>query len=1290
MKKITFLATLFALLFVQAYSQSGPWENQAVFGINKEPYHVKVIPFQDHASAVTLDLKKSTYYKSLNGTWKLFYVEKPELAPADFYKTDYDVTKWKDVIVPGSIELQGFGQPIFQNVTYPFDAKNPPLVGHDYLPVASYRTSFEVPADWDGRQVYLNFDGVESAFYLWINGKQVGYSENSYCPAEFDVTSFLKPGQNLIAVQVYRFSDGSYLEDQDFWRLSGIFRDVFIYSVPKVAISDFKYVTDFDQTYTNSTFSIDIQLKNKNVIPVVIEKEKKKSKTKKGEVAVLPSYKCKISLIDPVTKAEIISDATSSVTTFADGKVAIKFAQQVKNPTKWNTENPFLYDLVITLLNEKNEILEILPSKVGFRKIEIIDGVLKVNGKRVIVRGVNRHEHDPNMGRYITEESMLQDIKLMKQYNINAVRTCHYTNTPRWYELCDQYGLYLCAETNLESHGYWDRFSKDPSWEASFIDRIAGNLEPYKNHACIYQWSLGNESGFGPNHVKMAEYCKKNDPTRPVHYNPADLDPCVDIISPMYPTVEAYTNTAKNNKRPVIMCEYAHGMGNSCGNLKEYWEPTYTIPNAQGGYIWDWVDQSFWTKDKNGKPFLANSGEMNDPRSDPWIGFDGMVLGDRTVQPELNEYKYIIQPLKVSAVDVKKGIFKIENRYEAMNLEHLNLHWTIKAGNEIVKEGDYGKLLVNAGEEKEINLNYGTIDFKPNTEYLVNFEFTLKQKTLYAEAGHVVAWEQFNLNPDYSPVVYSWNKTDKSLKVKKDKDGIFVTGSNFTVNVDNSGTIKNFVFNGKSLFKTGYQLDLFRAPTDNDEKWWGENTPSDKWREFGLDKLVIAKADVAFKTKVGFIEISAKQNIESPSVKNLLNNTVTYRIFANGDIFVNSDIEFLELATKFGTFTLPRIGSELCLSKEYENLSWYGEGPWENYIDRNSGSKTGLYTSTVTQQFFPYSRPQTCGNHTEVRWVSLTNGNGEGISIVGHPYVEATALHYRESDMDKKSISAVTPQEDVYVRIDYRQEGLGGGSCGPETLPKYQLPVSNTSFSYRISPTSATSDFMSQIKTTPVAEGVTFNPARFRIFSTDEISLSCKTPSAQIFYTTNGSEPTKKSIPYKTPFKINANTTIKAKAFNAGLIEANYSTISYEMLQLLKTGKTRKYKEEADLVESDINGCKLVGIIIDDPDNDTGWDHVSLANARFLKADGTEIFLSDITAISASQPYGSLRKDTSLDGKPITIAGKIYPKGLGTHSLAEIWYEVPKDVVKISTLFGIDDEAPGGSRCAGIHIVGVK
>ena len=1274
MRIASLVLLLMVLTFTSLEAQINDWENQAVFGINKEKYHVSVIPYANQEMALQREKGKSQFYKLLNGVWKLNYVKTPEDVPENFFKSDFDISKWVKVNVPGSLENQGFSEFYFTNISYPFTANEPKIV-HSENPVALYRTTFTLPVDWNKRQTFIDFDGVESAFYIWVNGQKVGYSENSYCTAEFNISKYLKSGENTLSVQVFRFSDGSYLEDQDYWRLSGIFRDVSLYSVPQVNIRDYYVTTDLDSKYQNADLKASFKLKN-------------------FAVKTNNQYTIETSLFDADKK--LVSSTKSDVIKFNGNDTAeISLSAKLINPVKWNTEKPYLYTLLTFLKDNKGSVLEILSSKIGIRKIETKEGVLMVNGVRVIVRGVNRHEHDPYTGRYITRESMIKDITLMKQNNINAVRTCHYNNAPLWYELCDEYGIYLCAEANLESHGYWDRFTKDPKWEVCFLDRCMGLVQPYKNNASVLYWSLGNESGFGPNHVSMSKWIHKNEPTRPVHYNPADRDPSVDIVSPMYPSVEAYASIAKEEHRPIIMCEYAHGMGNSVGNLKEYWDPTYTLPRAQGGYIWDWVDQGFFKKNEKGIEYIANSGELNDPKSQAYVGFDGMVLADRTPQPELLEFKYIVQPFRFKAIDILNGKLKVQNLYEATNLNEFDGNWELLENGKIIQQGTISKLDVPAGVEKEFDIPFTKPQIKAGAEYLLNVHFALSQKKSWADKGLEIAYEQFKLPVSVTANDFAWDKKSTNLKLNDLAEKISITGKDFTVDFSKTtGTISSFIYLEKELIKQGPQLNLYRAPTDNDEMWFSPTSPAAFWRKIGLNNLKhnIQKV-VATKLDNGIYEVTCNLIVSSPTEANLIENTMTYKIFPDGDIFLNSNLSLLNdfrLTTEKG---LPRIGVEMILPTGYENMQWYGKGPFENYIDRNHASKTGLFKSTVEAQYFPYSRPQATGNHTDVSYVGLYDKDGIGLAVYGVPFIETSALHYSQNSLDKKSVNDVVRVDDIYLDVDLRQRGLGGASCGPDVRPEYKVDVKNYNYNIRLKPINLNKVTpMDLVSESPVVAVPEFSVTNNYMMINDSLSLTTISKGAQIYYTLNGTEPTEKSTLYTTPIKVTKYINIKAKAFKKDCFASTTVSASYQIRKmLLNYDKPVKWNQEPVDVKVKLDKLTEIGIIVADPDMDNNYDHVDLVQARFIKKDGSVVNLTDLKPILTFQGWNTLKTNETVGGNPLTLKGVVYKNGLGTHSYAEIWYKLSDDFVEFQMLYGLDDESHGqGSNEVRLKIVGIE
>ncbi|MBN1927558.1 MAG: DUF4981 domain-containing protein [Prolixibacteraceae bacterium] len=1279
MKKLIFILITTLLISIQGTGQDASgkslndWENPKVFGINKQYYHVNTVPYSDFKSSLKMDYKQSAFYKSLNGIWKINYVDKPSDAPVDFFKPEYPIDGWKDVKVPYSLENAGFSEFIFVNVVHPFDSRNPPKVGDNFNPVASYRTTFTVPSDWNRRQVFLNFDGVESAFYLWINGEKVGYSQNSYCSAEFDVTHFIKPGENVLAVQVYRFSDGSYLEDQDFWRLSGIFRDVYLYSVPKISVVDYTFTTDLDEKYIDADFNLLLKLKSFD------------------NAKLNEEYQAEVILIDNSGK-EVFRENTSKIEMSELEEGRLKLSKKVINPLKWTAETPNLYKLSITLKNSKGIPVEYLSSQVGFREVEWKEGVLKVNGQRILIRGVNRHEHDPVSGRYITRESMIQDIKLMKQHNINAVRTCHYTNTPLWYQLCDEYGIYLCAEANIESHQFWSRFAQDSTWLDAFMDRNAGNVEPFKNHASIIYWSLGNETGFGQNHVAMSDWIHKNEPTRPVHYNPAGRDASVDIVAPMYPTVAGYAADAKNDNRPVIMCEYAHGMGNSCGNLKEYWVPSYSLPRAQGGFVWDWVDQGIFAKDKNGNTYIANSGDLNDPRSEKYVGFDGMVLADRTPQPELIEYKYVIQPLMVTLSDLNSGKVKILNRYEFSNLNILDGEWELIENGRQIQKGVIGKIDLYPGMEKEITIPFEKPTLKSQSEYFLNLSFRLANNTSWAEKGHLVAWEQLALPYEIEAKPYLANAYN-SFIMDETANKIMFSGTNFSIEFDKqSGSISSIRNLGKEIIKQGPKAVLYRAPSDNDEMWWNRTAPAVYWRKAGFNQLKYEVKNFEVKKEKNFYSIDVVTKVYSDLTPHILDNKVSYSVFSNGDIFVRSGFEFIMSPSDISNKELGRIGMQMILPAEFENYNFYGKGPWENYNDRNNAAMAGEYTSTVTDQYFPYSRPQHTGNKTGIRWASLTNNNGVGIAVFGYPHLETTALHFGDNDLDKKSFTEIVKRDDVYFSIDAQQNGMGGASCGPGVLPGYRLDLKDISYTFRISLVNKNTDLSSLMSESPFLSPPVISPKERLIYKgSNNIKISSPVEGAEIRYTLDGSEPDENSYLYKAPILISSNCIVKAKTYKKGENASVSVSQAYNIGELLYESPVIKFGDDPVASEVSIEGYSSFGILITDPDNSIDWDHTDVLEPVLVKNDGSEMSLTELKPYITFQSWSSLSINRSVDRNPLTVAGKVYKKGLGTHGLAEIWYHTNNDLAKLKLMVGVDDESENrGSSTVTYRIVGIR
>ncbi len=706
------------------------WENPQVTGINKEPGHATLMPFADEAAAqanpTALTRASSPYFLSLNGEWQFAAAPNPASAPAGFEAPEFDASGWDRIPVPGNWQLCGdYDIPIYVNVQYPFPVDDTLPVPHDDNPTGSYRREFSLPDGWEGRQVFLTFDGVDSAFHLWVNGQPVGFSKESRLPAEFNVTAFLRPGRNVVAARVYRWSDGSYLEDQDFWRLSGIYRDVYLWSAPAVHLRDFFVTTEFDPAYRDAVLRASLELVNYG------EQE--------AAGCTLTAALFRRSGIE-VARQELPFSLA------ARGQAALALAQPVTAPRKWTDETPYLYTLVFTLKDAAGRVIEAESCRVGFRQVELIGGQVCVNGAPILFKGVNRHEHDPRTGHAVPVESMVRDIELMKQHNVNAVRTSHYPNDPRWYDLCDQYGIFLYDEANLESHGVWDRLAKDPLWQAAFVDRAARMVERDKNHPSVLVWSLGNESGYGPNHDAMAAWIRARDKTRLLHYHPAGDSPILDILGPMYPSVDEIIAMAQkpDETRPVVMCEYAHSMGNSTGNLKEYWDAVRAYPRLCGGFIWDWVDQGL-ERETGGVRWYAYGGDFGDDPNDGPFCINGLVWPDRAPHPALLEHKKILEPVLVEPVDLLAGRLRVTNRYSFIDLCGLEICWRVVADGSVIQSGMLPPLSARPGESAELNLPLKPIPPQPGTEYWLGLNFCLNQNHAWAEAGHEVAETHFRL-----------------------------------------------------------------------------------------------------------------------------------------------------------------------------------------------------------------------------------------------------------------------------------------------------------------------------------------------------------------------------------------------------------------------------------------------------------------------------------------------------------------------------------------------------------------
>ena len=1043
--KIVLAAVLFSTITLYA-EQLQDWENPEVFSVNKTQAHCTLMPFADIKTALTTDPTNSEFYKSLNGQWKFKWSPKPVDCPADFYKVDYDVTKWSNINVPGNWQTQGHGKPIYYNNGFPFRFQQKPelkptVVPHDPNPVGSYKTEFTVPQNWKDRQVLIHFDGVHSAFYLWVNGQKVGYSQGSMTPAEFNITKYLKPGKNVLAAKVYRWSDGSYLEDQDMWRLSGIYRDVYLYSTPTVHLRDFYIRCDLDTEYKDAILKIDAELQNSF---------RKSAKKHTVEVYLYDPQ------MEPISKEPLVKKDADFI--FHHNRSVVKMQSIVKDPLKWSAEKPNLYTVVLVLKDSNGKTIEVESTKFGFREIEIFDSKLHINGVPIYVRGVNRHEHHPRFGRAVPYETMVQDVKLMKQFNLNTVRTSHYPNDPRWYQLCDEFGLYVVDEANVESCGHlFDFGGNDPKFKAAVVDRMVSVVEHDKNHPSVIIWSLGNEAGFGRNYDHMARYARAKDPTRMVAYLDKDDygNPVSDLIFPMYDTIDNAINIAKKwPGRPLIYCEYAHSMGNSTGSLQDYWDCFESHDNMQGGCIWDWVDQGLYKTNDDGQEFLAYGGDFDDHPNDFTWCINGIITADRKPQPELYEVKKVYQPVSVRPYDLLSNKVTIKNKHFFTNLNEYDANWELCENGIVIQQGKMSVLNILAGESQIVTVPFKSPTISERAEYWLKISFNLKADTLYAKKGYEVAFEQLQLPMVKSFAVETENFDKYSpLKITDSNSVVKITGDDFTVAFSRKkACITSLVYSNKEVIKTSESisapsLNIWRAPTDNDKQ------VLKKWKKAKLDQMSLSPESFEIdQLDNGNVEIMTCNNLTTPDANGFEHNC-KYTIFRNGWVKVANDVKTIGNLSK--SLPLPKLGIQMSIAGDFSNFSWLGRGPHENYADRKTGSPIGLYKSTVAEQYFPYIYPQETGNKEDVRWASLTDNSGFGLMIVAEKPMAMTALNYTAKQLtDAQHTYELKPGKDISLCVDYKNRGIGNASCGSmDVLEKYNIYPADVSFTFTLKPT---------------------------------------------------------------------------------------------------------------------------------------------------------------------------------------------------------------------------------------------
>ena len=1020
-------------LVLAAESQANDWEDPNVIGRNKEAAHATLMPFPDAGGALAGDRTASPWFQSLNGPWKFHWSPNPAERPTDFYRPDFDLADWDEIPVPSNWQLQGYGYPIYTNIPYAWGEPDPPYVPHDFNPVGSYAREFTIPDDWDGRQVILHFAGVDSAFYLWVNGHEVGYSQGSRTPAEFNITPYLKSGTNTVAAEVYRYSDGSYLECQDFWRISGIFRDVFLFSVGEVSIRDFQVDSGLDESYRDGRLDLTVWLRSFRELEETVSIEAE--------------------LLD--ANGNRVLEALRTEATFEDeAEIVAEIGADVSSPRKWSAEEPNLYTLLITLKDSGGESLEVLSTKVGFRTSEIKDGQLLVNGVPILIKGTNRHEHDPVTGHFVSRESMIRDIELMKQFNINAVRTSHYPNVTEWYDLTDEYGLYVIDEANIESHGIGYEPDKTlgnkPEWTKAHLDRTISMVERDKNHPSIIIWSLGNEGGDGVVFGATSWWIHDRDPSRPVHYERAEMKPHTDIYAPMYARIDDIVEYAENySDRPLILCEYTHAMGNSNGNLVDYWDAIYHYRQLQGGFVWDWVDQGL-LKEVPGRPgetFYGYGGDF-EPEGvyhDDNFLMNGLVSADRTPHPGLYEVKKVYQYIRTTAVDLEAGRLEVENLYDFQSLDFVAAYWTLMADGDVLAEGTLPQLETAPTQSEIVTISLPAITPEPGVEYWLNLSFRLTDATPWAEAGHEVAWEQFKL-PIAVPAPEADVAAMPELDLEETEQTITVSGDELRVQINKTtGMMESYQYGGVELIEDGPRPNFWRAPTDNDR---GHELPerAATWREASRNWVVAGTA----VDRIGPSEIRVRIQGSLPDIDST--NEVTYTVFGNSEIQIDNSFQpgNVELSE------LPRFGMQMSVPTSFDTMTWYGRGPHESYWDRKAGAAVGVYSGSVEDQYFDYSEPQENGNKTDVRWVSLTRSDGLGLEAIGLPLLSVSAHQFTTEDMaEAKHLYEMQPRDFITFNIDLKQTGVGGDdSWGARPHPQYTLEPQPYTYSYRLRPVS--------------------------------------------------------------------------------------------------------------------------------------------------------------------------------------------------------------------------------------------
>ncbi|NWQ40798.1 DUF4981 domain-containing protein [Bacillus sp. EB106-08-02-XG196] len=1016
------------------------WESLEVLQRNRLKPRSYFFSYKNINTALTYERGDSHGFLLLNGNWKFHYANAPIESPSEFYKEDYCTDDWPDLPVPSHWQLNGYGRPHYTNVQYPFPVE-PPYIPTEN-PTGAYKRTFYLTKEALSQQLHLIFEGVDSSFHVWVNGIEVGYSQGSRLPSEFDITNVVKEGENSIAVRVYQWAESSYIEDQDMWWLSGIFRDVYIVGKPTTHIQDVFVNGSLENQFQDGRLDF--------------------------ELAVLGEYEGYQAVVEILDNGTVLSRQQLKIES-----QLVTGSLEVERVNQWNTETPALYDVVVTLLDTSGDVVEVIPQRCGFRNVEIKGGQLLVNGVAIMFKGVNRHDAHPDFGRAVPVSSMIEDLTLMKQHNINAIRTAHYPNDPRFYELCDQFGFYVIDETDLECHGlvYIGQphlISDDPAWQAAYVDRMERLVERDKNHPSVIMWSLGNESGFGQNHVAMYEWAKRRDPSRLVHYegetreimnefnHVPERDPiATDVHTTMYTPIEKMKvlGGLTTLKKPHILCEYAHAMGNGPGGLKEYWETFYAYDRLQGGFVWEWVDHGLRQHTPEGEEYFAYGGDFGEKPHDGNFVIDGLVRPDRQPSPALAELKKVIEPVVVSHFNFEEKTIQVQNRYDFSDLTKLQCQWFIEAEGTIIENGvvDVPAIAANTKKVIELPIRVPSVVLD-NTDYWLNLVWTTKESNRWAASGHTVAWSQHEL-PISKYAAVEPQQTGQ-LTVAEEASKIYVSGSQFQLVFNKqNGRIEEYFYDGQLMLHNGPRLNLWRAPIDNDLLGLGEFSAkpvAKEWKELGVDAIQhrMKQTKVTIQEDRQAVVIECETKAAAPVIAWGFDVTYVYTIQANGSILV----ELNGVKVGQGPASLPRIGVEMTVNNSYDGVEWYGLGPNEAYVDSKQAARMGVWSSTVDGLQTPYIFPQENGNRHQNKWVSFSQENGKSLLVTGHSF-DFSASYYTVEQLEiAKHTYDLFKQRYITVHIDKQQYGLGSASCGEDVQEQYRLENEDFQFAFTLLP----------------------------------------------------------------------------------------------------------------------------------------------------------------------------------------------------------------------------------------------